>query len=280
MRALWGITLAASVCVATNISLAQPPDGPPRGPGDRHERDGRSLEGFLSRLLRFDGNKDEKLTKEELVDPRLAALFERADADKDGVVTKEELTVIFKEESVEPGPRRGGPPRGDFGPGGPPDDGPGRRGGRDRRPPPPPEDIDFRDGPPGRRGHFNFRDAPHGEGDDGPRERGPNDRPRRAGRDGERGGPPPMPFPPPRPGDILPHFLQDELDLSEEQRKSLGELQKEVDSKLAEILTNDQKEQLKEIQRRRPGGPGGPRGPGGPPPGEDGPEPRHRDRRP
>lgn len=272
MRAHWEITAAVALFVAADMAMAQPPGGPPgRPPGERRERGGGSLEDFLSRLFRFDANEDQKLTKEELVDPRLAALFERADVDKDGVVTKEELTAVYKQNAPRLDSRRGGPPGEGFGPGGSPDRGPGSREGRERRPPPPPHDADFRDGPPGRRGNFNFRAGPPKEGDEHgdrpePRERGGEhgDRPGPRGRDGERGGPPPAP---PRPGEILPHFLQAELNLSDEQRQSLSELQKTVDARLSEILTNDQKEQLKELPRRRPGGPGGPggfRGPGGP----------------
>jgi EF hand len=94
---------------------------------------------------------------------------------------------------------------------------------------------------------------------------------------------------PPRPGQILPPFLQEELGLSADQKKQIAELQKEVDAKLDKILTDAQKQQLKEMRprfgppprrgRRGPGGPNGPtpddrrnddrrgdRGPGGPPP--------------
>jgi hypothetical protein len=78
---------------------------------------------------------------------------------------------------------------------------------------------------------------------------------------------------PPRPGQILPPFLQEELGLSADQKKQIAELQKEVDGKLDKILTDAQKQQLKEMRprfgpprrgRRGPGG-GGPDGP----PGDD-----------
>jgi hypothetical protein len=77
---------------------------------------------------------------------------------------------------------------------------------------------------------------------------------------------------PPQPGMILPPFIQDRLKLTDEQKKKLEELQKDVDSKLGKILTDDQKKQLKDMQEGR-GGPGG-RGPGGRGgPGQDGPPP-------
>jgi EF hand len=75
----------------------------------------------------------------------------------------------------------------------------------------------------------------------------------------------------PQPGEILPRFLRDRLELSAEQEKQIQELQKEVDGKLAKILTDDQKQQLKEMRERGPGGFGPPGGPGGPPGGPGGP---------
>src|SRR5437868_3444180 len=104
---------------------ARAPEGPPRR---------RSV---TDRLMAFDKNGDAKLTKEEVTDPRLQRLFEQADANSDGIVTKEELTALSaKLEAEGPGPGGdrgpggpGGPdgPRGPRGPGGP--GGPGGRGG-------------------------------------------------------------------------------------------------------------------------------------------------------
>jgi hypothetical protein len=95
---------------------------------------------------------------------------------------------------------------------------------------------------------------------------------------GPGGGGPPPGFGPggpgmgrPQPGEILPRFLRDRLDLSAQQEKQIQELQKEVDGKLAKILTDDQKQQLKEMRERGPGGFGPPGGPGGPPGGPGGP---------
>ena len=62
---------------------------------------------------------------------------------------------------------------------------------------------------------------------------------------------------PPRPGEVLPSFLQRALDLTPEQKAQLDELQKDVDSRLAKILTDDQKKTLDQMRRRGPGGPGG-----------------------
>jgi hypothetical protein len=94
---------------------------------------------------------------------------------------------------------------------------------------------------------------------------------RRFGFPGGPGGPggfgPPQP-----PGQIMPRFVQDELKLTDDQKKQLADLQKEVDDKLAKLLTDEQKKQLKEMRPRfargpggrRPGGPGGRGGDGGP----------------
>jgi hypothetical protein len=72
---------------------------------------------------------------------------------------------------------------------------------------------------------------------------------------------------PPQPGQVLPPFLVERLELTAEQKKQLDALQKDVDARLAKILTSEQKKQLEAM--RQPFGPGG-RGPGGPPPGGPG----------
>jgi Spy/CpxP family protein refolding chaperone len=66
----------------------------------------------------------------------------------------------------------------------------------------------------------------------------------------------------------MPSFLQERLNLTAEQKKKLDDLQKEVDSKLARLLTDEQRKQLQDMRQGfGPGGPGGPPpgGPGGPP---------------
>jgi hypothetical protein len=247
-------------------------DGPPPRGGD-----GKSFaDELVARMMAFDKNKDGKLTRAEITDRRLLRLFDRADTNKDGVVTKEELIALAKEMAADAAaldPRRGG----DGPPDGPP--GPG-----DRRP----------GGPPDRRGPGGPDDR--GPGDRGPGDRGPGDRGpggpggRGPGGFGRFGGPP-------QPGQILPGFLQERLNLTADQKKQLEALQKDIDAKLAKILTDEQKDQLKEMRERfgrfgrggrgpggfGPGGPGG-RGPGGPggrgPGGPGGPPPRDGDDRP
>lgn len=83
------------------------------------------------------------------------------------------------------------------------------------------------------------------------------------------GGPPGGRGGRPRPGEVLPGFLQDELQLTPRQKAQLEKLQQDVDSRLAKILTDKQRQRLDELAQRGPGGPP-PGGPDGfaPPPGE------------
>jgi Spy/CpxP family protein refolding chaperone len=98
--------------------------------------------------------------------------------------------------------------------------------------------------------------GPGGRGPDGPGGRGPGA----------------------QPGQVLPAFVVETLNLTAEQKKQLEALQKDVDARLAKILTAEQKKQLEEMGpgrggpsgrgergERGPGGPGrrGPDGPGG-----------------
>jgi outer membrane protein assembly factor BamB len=75
---------------------------------------------------------------------------------------------------------------------------------------------------------------------------------------GRPGGGGPGRFGRPQPGQLVPAFMQNFLNLSEEQKKRLEDLQKDTESKLAKLLTDEQKKQLKEA-RENPQG----RGPGG-----------------
>jgi len=93
-----------------------PRDGD-RREGDRGPRDG-DREGFVERMMRLDRNSDGKIEKSELSDERINRLFARADADKDDVVTADELKALESAEREAFGRRGGpgGPPRDGFGP--------------------------------------------------------------------------------------------------------------------------------------------------------------------
>ena len=151
------------------------------------------------KMMAFNKKKDGKLTKDEVTDPRLHRLFDLADTNKDGVVTKEELMALAAKLEAEVGPGGG------------------------------------RDGP----GRGQVVAVPGGPG--GPGGRGP-------------GGPP-------QPGQVMPEFVQETLNLTDDQKKQVAALQKDVDGKLDKILTDEQKKQFKEMKdnpgRGGPGGPGG-----------------------
>src|SRR3954462_12835893 len=123
----YAIAFAAVLLCFAQFAGAQPPDrerGGGRAPVD-------DVNGFVARMMAFDKKKDGKLTRDEITDERLLRLFDQADTNKDGVVTKEELMALAEklEADAGPGGDRGGPGgpggRGPGGPGG----GPGGPGG-------------------------------------------------------------------------------------------------------------------------------------------------------
>ena len=92
-------------------------DGPAirQEPGAAAKTKRSGSDDLVSRMMQFDRNKDGELTKDEVTDSRLKRLFDRADADHDGVVTKKELTALAASEPAAGG---GGFGPGGFGPGG------------------------------------------------------------------------------------------------------------------------------------------------------------------
>jgi Ca2+-binding EF-hand superfamily protein len=69
----------------------QPPDGPRgRGDGDAGRTSVSSADDLTDSLMAFDRNSDNKLERVE-VPERFQGLFDRADANKDGVLTRDEL---------------------------------------------------------------------------------------------------------------------------------------------------------------------------------------------
>lgn len=123
-------------------------------------------------------------------------------------------------------------------PGGPPDGGPG--GG--------PQDDN---GGPGDGGPGGRRPGAGGPGGDGPGAGGPG-----------RGQGPPSGY------HLLPRFAMENLNLTDDQRKKLHDLESEVKQKLKTILTADQYKQLEQMTPPPPRRQGG-----GGPPGRDGPHP-------
>ncbi len=113
MRMILSVSAIAGLAIAATIATAQRPEGG-RGPNSNASSGADDL---ASRMMAFDANKDGKLTEGEITDARLLRLFQRADADKDGVVTNDELNALAAKERANDRFGRGGP--GGFGPGGP-----------------------------------------------------------------------------------------------------------------------------------------------------------------
>lgn len=101
---------------------------------------------------------------------------------------------------------------------------------------------------------------------------GKGDRP--GGGRGAGGGPPRFEL-----GQVLPPFVRDRLELSEDQEEQLRALEKEVKAKLEKLLTPEQRKKLRSVRPPMPpqGGPGGGRDAG---PGEPGDRPGGRRGRP
>jgi len=166
------LTATACTLILSHHSNAQPPE-------DRGSRGGRFGEEILDRILSRDTNDDGVLEKSEVADTPLERMFDRADEDGDGKLTREEILAGMRARFGNRGPGGGRPL---FGPGGPP-----------------------------------------------------------------------------KPGTILPEFLQDALELDVEQREKLEELQEEVNARLKEILSPAQWARLESGEGLFPGR-RGPRG--------------------
>ncbi|QEL18014.1 EF-hand domain-containing protein [Limnoglobus roseus] len=122
MRLTSAFLLTLGLFLTLSQTDAHPPPGK-KGGGGPPGSGGKaaSVDDMVQRLMAFDANKDGKLTKEELGDERLNALFDRADAQKHGYVTKDELAALLTKEAAAVstgggpgggGPSGGGPPGG------------------------------------------------------------------------------------------------------------------------------------------------------------------------
>jgi Spy/CpxP family protein refolding chaperone len=111
MRMPTSLTVIGVCLVATAVATAQRPDRDQRT--SSRSTDSNNI---VDRMMEFDTNHDGKLSKSEVTDTRLHRLFDRADRDKNGTVTRSELNALMVRERAS---ARGGP-SGFGGPGGPP----------------------------------------------------------------------------------------------------------------------------------------------------------------
>ena len=88
--------IALSLLIAGAASLLAQAPGFPGGPNRRGGGD--TVQASVTKMMSFDADQDGQLSKSEVTDPRLQLLFARADADNDGIVTKDELTALFTRE--------------------------------------------------------------------------------------------------------------------------------------------------------------------------------------
>ena len=77
------------------------PPGGPGGPGGPGAPSGPSPDEMVKQLLEFDKNGDGQLSKAELPE-RMQGLFARGDANKDGVLSKDELRKIAEAQGGGP----------------------------------------------------------------------------------------------------------------------------------------------------------------------------------
>jgi Ca2+-binding EF-hand superfamily protein len=98
--------------------------GGPGGPGGPGAQGGANVSDRVNQIMAMDKNGDGKLAADELPE-RMQGIIARADADKDGFVTKAELEAFMGRQAQGQGQ---GPGRGPGGPEG--NGGQGRRGAR------------------------------------------------------------------------------------------------------------------------------------------------------
>ena len=113
MREVWKVLFVALVVgLAVTVAPAQPPEqsreGDSKAAPNASAAKAADLDAMISRMMAFDKNKDGKLTREEMTDPRMERIFDHADTNHDGVVTKEELVAWAKKSVAEDGGNRDG----------------------------------------------------------------------------------------------------------------------------------------------------------------------------
>jgi hypothetical protein len=111
MRIVLCSILCCTALAVTSTLTAQPPG--------QSRRTTAVTDDLVDRMMAFDANQDGKLTRSEVTDERLLRLFERADLNKDKIVTRSELNVLLvRERAAARGKSSGTGGRGFGGPGG------------------------------------------------------------------------------------------------------------------------------------------------------------------
>jgi hypothetical protein len=82
-----------------------------RAPGGQNAPGGGDPARFIERVMGNDANGDGKLSKDELPGPLAERMFDRADANKDGFVDRDELTAFARTQNQERGGEGRGPER-------------------------------------------------------------------------------------------------------------------------------------------------------------------------
>ena len=100
--------------------------------------------------------------------------------------------------------------------------------------------------PPRERPSRGEGQPPRGEGRPDRGDERPEGRPGRGGDQPGRG----MGMMLPKPGELMPAFMMQRLNFTDAQKKQLADLQKMVDTKLAAIMTDEQKETMKTMMDR------------------------------
>src|SRR4051794_34712537 len=80
-------SMLCAIAVTSAIGRAQPTPGPMPTTNAANST-------IVTRMMQFDRNADGKLSRDEITDNRFMALFEQADADHDGTVTRDELIAV------------------------------------------------------------------------------------------------------------------------------------------------------------------------------------------
>ncbi len=219
------LVLAAGVLLVDHVR-SQPPGPREDGRGPRGERrDGGGPPGGPQGdrpppppiIQALDTDRDGELSADEI--KAAATNLLKLDTNKDGILSREETRPV-------PGGREGGP---------------GGRGPRD----------------PGRPGgpRGDERGPERGRGPGPGYDRGPGDRPqgdRGPGGPDEDRGPGPH-GKPPELGHVVPPFVRDAIELNDEQKKQIADLESDVKEKLTKILTAEQKSKFEELLQRGPG---------------------------